>query len=188
MNNEKVAQVIDAPTEPKTAKEWLAEIDRFDLALQAPNLDPVLETRIKEQRVYAVQRKFLAEITAPPVKVDAPAQEFVVPQVPTVMPPSVAESLAMWDAKIAEIENSLAHNPLPHFVPAYKDLLAEAKQKRERVLYDFQHPAPIPIPLPPIALPVEVVELVKQIVRAEVPSITAEILIWLQKNREWLRS
>ena len=121
---------------------------------------------------------------------DAPKQDFVQPAVPDVMPQSVSESLRMYDAKIINIERSLACNPLPHFIPAYTELLAEAKEKRAKVLYDFHNPAPIPIPPPtlPISLPPEVIALVRQIIREESPSIIAQTIAWFRANPEWMQS
>jgi hypothetical protein len=188
MSNEKVAQVGDAP-EPKTAAEWQQKVADYDITL-AGTLGPAIRTAIEKLRADAVQRKFLAEITAPTVKVDAPVQQFVTPKVPDTMPPSVAENLKMWDGQIAEVETFLKNNPLPQLIPGAKELLAEKKASRAKVLHDFQNPAPIPIPPPPppIALPPEVIELVQSIVRAQVPSIVAEVVAWFKNNREWLQS
>jgi hypothetical protein len=105
------------------------------------------------------------------------------------MPVSVAENLKMWDGQIAEVESFLKNNPPHHLIQGAESLLAEKKASRAKVLYDFQNPAPIPVPPPPppIQLPREFIELVQKIVRAEVPSIVAEVVAWFKNNREWLQ-
>jgi hypothetical protein len=188
MSNANAAQVVDAVTEPKTAAEWQQKIEDFELTLAGPSLEPLIRTAIEKLRADAVQRKFLAEVTAPTVNVvDVPAQQFVTPKVPDAMPVAVAESLKTYDLKIVELETFLKNRPLPHLIPGAKELLTEAKVKRARVLFDFQNPEPIPVPLPPppIQLPPEVIELVREIVRAEVPSIIAQTIAWFRANPEW---
>src|ERR1700677_4003673 len=122
MSSEKVAQV-DAP-EPKTAAEWQQKIEEYELTLAGPSLEPLIRTAIEKLRADAVQRKFLAEVTAPTVNVvDVPAQEFVTPKVPDVMPVSVAENLKMWDGQIAEVESFLKNNPPHHLIQGAESLL-----------------------------------------------------------------
>jgi hypothetical protein len=187
MSKEKLAQVVDA--EPKTAAEWAKKVEVYELTL-AGQLEPAIRTTIEKLREHAVQMTFLAEITALPVKVDAPAQQFVVPEVPTVMPVATAERLKDLSASIAEIETFLKNNPLPYLIPGAKELLAEKKASRAKVIYDFQNPAPIPVPPPPppIAMPPEVVELIAAQMKAQVPNIVAEVVQWFKENPEWLQS
>jgi hypothetical protein len=189
MSNAKAAQVVDTLAEPKTAAEWQQNIEEYELTLAGPTLEPAIKAAIEKLRADAVQRNFLAEVTAPAVN-DAPAQQFVTPKVPDVMPVAVAENLKMADSDIAQVEAFLQNRPLPHLVPGAKTLLDEHKARRARILHDFQNPTPIPVPPPPppIALPPEVVELVREIVRAQVPSIVAEVVAWFKNNREWLQS
>jgi hypothetical protein len=176
-------------TENLTADQWAKKIEEYDVALTGPPLEPAIRSAIEKLRENAVQQKFLTEFTTP-VQAESPAPQFVTPAVPEVMPSTVVESLAVFDAKIASAENSLAHNPPFHFVGAYRELLADAKAGRERVLYSFTHPEPIPVPLapPPVVLPPEVVELIAAQVKAQMPEVVAHVICWLQNNKEWLRS
>jgi hypothetical protein len=184
------AQVVDAPAEPKTAADWAKKVEEYDITLAGPSLEPAIKTAIEKLREHAVQQKFLAEVTAPTVNVDAPAQQFVTPKVPDTMPVATAERLREVDADIAQVETFLKNAPLPHLRPGAESLLAEKRARRAKILFDFQNPKPLPVPAlpPPIQLPVEVVELVREIIRAEVPSIIAQTIAWFQANPEWLRS
>lgn len=168
-----------------TTAQWKQRVADFDTTL-AGTLDPEIRQAIEALRVHAVQQTFIAELTTP-VKVDAPAQQFVTPKVPDVMPVAVAENLKMWDERIAQVEVFLKNNPLPHFIPALKELLVEAREKRAKALYDFQNPEKIPVPLPPapIRLPEEVISLVRQIIREESPNIIAQTISWFRANPEW---
>lgn len=176
-------------TENLTTDQWSKKIEEYDITLAGSPLEPAIRTAVEKLRADAIQRRFLAEVTAPTVNVDA-AQQFVTPKVPETMPPSVAENLKMWDGKIAEVEAFLQNAPPHHLIAGSKEVLAEYKESRARVLYNFQNPEPIPVPAPPkpIALPPEVIELVQQIVRAEVPSIIAQTIAWFKANPDWLRS
>ena len=183
------AQVVDAPAEPKTAADWAKKVEEYDITLAGPSLEPAIKTAIEKLREHAVQQKFLAEVTAPTVNVDAPAQQFVTPKVPDVMPVATAERLKDLDSEIARVEIYLQNSPLPYLRPGAEELLAEKRAIRAKVLHDFNFPAPIPVPPPPakLELPPEVVELVRSIVRDEVPSIIAQTIAWFQANPEWLR-
>jgi hypothetical protein len=186
MSNENLVQA-----EPKTAAEWQKKIEEYEIMLSGSTLEPAIRTAIQELRKHAVQQKFLAEVTAPTVNVvDVPAQQFVVPKIPETMPVAVAENLKMADSDIAQVEAFLQNRPLPHLVPGAKTLLDEHKARRARILHDFQNPSPIPVPPPPppIALPPEVVELVRGIVRAEGPNLIARTIAWFKANPEWMRS
>jgi hypothetical protein len=186
MSTEQLVQAV-----PKNAAEWQKKIEEYELTLAGPSLEPAIRTAIEKLREHAVQQKFLAQVTAPTVNVvDVPAQQFVTPKVPDVMPVATAERLKEWDLKIAEVEAVLKNAPPHHLIPGAKTLLVEHKESRARVLYDFQNPAANPVPPPPspIQLPPEVVELVQSIVRAEVPSIIAQTIVWFRANPEWMRS
>ena len=181
------AAQADTQAEPKTVAEWKQQVESYDLTL-AGSLEPEIRTAIEKLRADAVQRKFLAELTtAPTVKVDEPVQQFVVPAVPDTMPVAVAESVKLWDERTAQVEVFLKNNPLPHFIPALKELLVEAREKRAKVIFDFQNPKPLPVPNPPpkIQLPPEVTELVREIIRAETPSIVSSVVQWFKANPEW---
>lgn len=92
--------------------------------------------------------------------------------------PNVAENLAYWDQKIAETEEFLKHNPDVRLIAGARDLLEEYRAKREKVLFDFEHPAPAP-PAPPTP------ELVKRItdeVLTLMPQIVAQVVVQLQKR------
>lgn len=94
------------------------------------------------------------------------------------MPPNVAETLQMWDQKISEAEEFLKHNPDPRLTSGAHDLLAEYRAKREKVLYDFEHPAPAP---PPAPTP-ELIKMISDTLAQMTPQIIAEVVVRLQKR------
>jgi hypothetical protein len=174
-----------------TAEQWQQKVSDYDLTL-AGALEPEIRSAVEALRTDAVQRAFLAEVTAP-VKVVEPEQQFVVPAVPDVMPPDVAERIKIYDTRIADLENSLAHNPPMRFITAYREMLAEAKEKRAQVIFDFKNPPPVPIPPAPpkIQIPSGVTEMVREIVheimRAETPSIVSSVVQFFRENPEWVK-
>jgi hypothetical protein len=94
------------------------------------------------------------------------------------IPPALADTLAMYNAKISETKNFLAHNPDPRLTSGARDLLAEYEAKRAKVLLDFEHPAPAP---PPPPTP-ELVKRISDEVQAMLPQIVAEVVVRLQKR------
>jgi hypothetical protein len=95
-----------------------------------------------------------------------------------IMSPNQVETLAMWDSEIAKMEAFLAHNPDPRLTSGARDLLAEVKAKREKFIYDVEHPAPLP---PPPPTP-ELIQRITDTVLALVPEIVARVVVELQKK------
>lgn len=85
----------------------------------------------------------------------------------TTIPPAVAENLAYWSARVQETEQFLKHNPDARLVSGATDLLNEYRAKREKVLYDFEHPALAP---PPPPTP-ELIKMISDEVQAILPQI-----------------
>jgi hypothetical protein len=92
-----------------------------------------------------------------------------------ILPPNVAENLAYWDQKISETEQFLKQNPDPRLASGTRDLLTEYKAKREKVLYEFEHPAPAP---PPPPTP-ELIKRISDEVQALLPEIVARVIVGL---------
>jgi len=94
--------------------------------------------------------------------------------------PAAAETLQMWDAKILEAERFLKQSPDFRLAADAREILAELKVKREKVLFDVEHPAPAP---PPPPTP----ELIKQItdaVMALMPEIVGRVVVELQNRKK----
>jgi hypothetical protein len=94
------------------------------------------------------------------------------------MPPNVAETVQMYDAKILETENFLARNPDPRLTSGARELLSEYRAKREKVIFDFEHPAPAPPPAPTPQL----INQITDAVLALMPDIVARVVVELQKK------
>jgi hypothetical protein len=92
--------------------------------------------------------------------------------------PSQADTLAYWDAKIFEAEKFLHQSPDFRLASGAREILDELKAKREKFLFDVEHPTPAP---PPPPTP-ELVKRIGDAVQALLPEIVARVVVELQKK------